>query len=141
VSTLEGRAHHIKHTHMFKHACSQFEIKAPQSCFPLWSQELLTFDRVKKDSLKPLIQKYSCGNRIFCFTRASAGDIYRDAIYEVLTCSPMEIVGKCRLLSKEYNNLTYESLFTKLHSQRTNFVSSFLIQGMIRHEYHARGIQ
>jgi hypothetical protein len=65
----------------------------------------------------------------------SAGDLCRDAIYEVLTRSSMEIMGKCRLLSKEYNKLTYESLFTKLHSQRTNIVSGFLIQSMIRNEY------
>jgi F-box interacting protein len=65
----------------------------------------------------------------------SAGDLCRDAIYEVLTRSSMETVGKCRLLSKEYNKLTYESLFTKLHSQRTNIVSGFLIQSMIKNEY------
>jgi hypothetical protein len=65
----------------------------------------------------------------------SASDLCRDAIYEVLTCSSMEIVWKCRLLSKEYNKLTYESLFTKLHSQRTNIVSGFLIQSMIRNKY------
>jgi len=47
----------------------------------------------------------------------------------------METVGKCRLLSKEYNKLTYESLFTKLHSQRTAIVSGFLIQSMIKNEY------
>jgi hypothetical protein len=65
----------------------------------------------------------------------SVGDLCRDAIYEVLTRSSMETVGKCRLLSKEYNKLTYESLFIKLHSQRTNIVSGFLIQSMIRKEY------
>jgi len=64
-----------------------------------------------------------------------ASDLCRDAIYEVLTRSSMETVGKCRLLSKEYNKLTYESLFTKLHGQRTNIVSGFLIQSMIRNEY------
>jgi hypothetical protein len=65
----------------------------------------------------------------------SVGDLCQDAIYEVLTRSSMETVGKCRLLSKEYNKLTYESLFTRLHSQRTNIVSGFLIQSMIRNKY------
>jgi hypothetical protein len=65
----------------------------------------------------------------------SAGDLCRDAIYEVLTRSSMEIVGKCRLLSKEYNKLTYESLFTRLHNQKTNIVSYFLITSMIRNGY------
>uniref|UniRef100_B9I1Q0 Uncharacterized protein n=1 Tax=Populus trichocarpa TaxID=3694 RepID=B9I1Q0_POPTR len=65
-----------------------------------------------------------------------AGDLCRDAIYKVLICSSMETIEKCRLLSKEYNKLTYESFFTKLHSQRTNIVSSFLIQSMIRNEYY-----
>ena len=37
---------------------------------------------------------------------------------------------------KEDNKLTYKSLFIKLHSQRTNIVSGFLIQSMIRNEYH-----
>jgi len=31
---------------------------------------------------------------------------------------------------------TYESTFTKLHNQRTNFVFGFFIQSMIRNEYH-----
>jgi hypothetical protein len=48
----------------------------------------------------------------------SANDLCRDAIYEVLTRSLMETVGKCRLLSKEYNKLTCESLFIKLHSPK-----------------------
>ena len=65
----------------------------------------------------------------------SARDLWWDVIYEVLTRSSMETVGKCRLLSKEYNKLTYESLFTKLHNQRTNIVFGFLIQSMIRNKY------
>jgi len=45
----------------------------------------------------------------------SACDLYWDVIYEVLTRSLKETMGKCRLLYKEYNKLTYESTFTKLH--------------------------
>uniref|UniRef100_B9IE03 Uncharacterized protein n=1 Tax=Populus trichocarpa TaxID=3694 RepID=B9IE03_POPTR len=77
----------------------------------------------------------ACGNRILYSTMDSAGDLCQDVIYEVLTRLSMKTMGKCRLLSKEHNKLTYESLFTKLHSQRTNIVSSFLIQSMIRNEY------
>jgi hypothetical protein len=65
----------------------------------------------------------------------SVGDLCRDVIYEVLTPSSMKTVEKYRLLSKEYNKLTYKSLFIKLHNQRTNIVSGFLIQSMIRNEY------
>jgi hypothetical protein len=65
----------------------------------------------------------------------SVRDLCQDVIYEVLKCSSMKTVGKYRLLSKEYNKLTYESLFTRLHSQRTNIVSGFLIQSMIRNKY------
>jgi len=64
-----------------------------------------------------------------------AGDLCWDAINEVLIRSSMETMGKYRVLFKEYNKLTYESLFTKLHSQITNIVSGFLIQSMIRNEY------
>jgi len=77
-----------------------------------------------------------CINRILYSTMDSADDLCWDAIYEVLTRSSLETVKKCRLLSKEYNNLTYKSLFTKLHSQKTNIVSDFLIQSMIRNKYH-----
>jgi len=76
----------------------------------------------------------ACGKRIHCFTIDPAGDLCWDAINEVLTCSSMETMGKCRFLFKEYK-LTYKSLFTKLHSQITNIVSGLLIQSMIRNEY------
>ena len=45
-------------------------------------------------------------------------------------------MGKYRLLFKEYNKLTYDSTFIKLHGQRTNIVSIFLIQSMIKNGYH-----
>jgi hypothetical protein len=48
----------------------------------------------------------------------------------------METMEKCRLISKEYNKFTYESTFTKLHSQITNIVSGSFIQSMIMNEYH-----
>jgi hypothetical protein len=42
MSTLEGRAYHIKHIHTLKHACSQFGIMVPQFYFPLQCQEGFT---------------------------------------------------------------------------------------------------
>ncbi|CAK7325447.1 unnamed protein product [Dovyalis caffra] len=42
----------------------------------------------------------------------------------------METIGKCRLLSKECNSITYESTFTDLHIQRTNTLSGFFIQNL-----------
>ena len=72
---------------------------------------------------------------VLCSNMDSASDLCRDAIYEMLTRSSIGTVGKCRLLSKEYNKLTYESFFTNLHGQRTNIVFGFLIQSIIRNEY------
>jgi hypothetical protein len=77
----------------------------------------------------------ACGKRIHYSTLHPTGDLCWDAINEVLIRSSMETMGKYRVLFKEYNKLTYESLFTKLHSQITNIVSGFLIQSMIRNEY------
>jgi hypothetical protein len=49
----------------------------------------------------------------------------------------MKTIGKCRVLSKECNKFTYEFTFTNLHSQRTNTISGFFIQSMIKkNEYH-----
>jgi len=59
-----------------------------------------------------------------------------DVIYEVLTHSSIEIVGKFKLLSMECNKFTYKFTFMKLHSQRTNIVFRFFIQSMIKNEYH-----
>jgi hypothetical protein len=49
----------------------------------------------------------------------------------------MKTIGKCRVLFKECNKFTYEFTFTNLHSQRTNTISGFFIQSMIKkNEYH-----
>uniref|UniRef100_A0A6N2N5I0 Uncharacterized protein n=1 Tax=Salix viminalis TaxID=40686 RepID=A0A6N2N5I0_SALVM len=44
-------------------------------------------------------------------------DFSSDIIYEILTRSSMETVGRCRLLSKECNSITYDSVFTNLHAK------------------------
>jgi len=119
-----------------KHACSSVWNKGPSNYVfhpRIKSYQHPPVSRRIRSSLQS--RNIACGNRVLCSTMDSAGDLCRDAIYEVLTRSSMETVGKCRLLFKEYNKLTYESLFTKLHSQRTNIVSGFLIQSMIRNEY------
>jgi hypothetical protein len=66
-----------------------------------------------------------------------ARDLCSNIIYKVLTYSSMKTIGKCRVLSKECNKFTYEFTFTNLHSQRTNTISGFFIQSMIKkNEYH-----
>jgi len=121
---------------MFKHACSSVWNKGPSNSIFLARIKSCRHPPVSRRIRSSLQSRnIACGNRFLCSIMDSVGDLCRDAIYEVLTRSSMETVGKCRLLSKEYNKLTYESLFIKLHSQRTNIVSGFLIQSMIRKEY------
>jgi len=64
-------------------------------------------------------------------------DFCLDIIFEILTRSSMETVEKCRLLSKECNKITYESTFTNHHSQRTNIISGFFMQSMIRNKFYS----
>lgn len=52
-----------------------------------------------------------------------------DMIFEILSRASLETVGKCRLVSRECNEITYETSFRDLHSARTRTVSGFFVQG------------
>ncbi|KAB5568179.1 hypothetical protein DKX38_001972 [Salix brachista] len=64
-------------------------------------------------------------------------DFSSDIIYEILTRSSMETVGRCRLLSKERNSITYDSVFTNLHGQRTNTMSGYFMQSMMSNIFYS----
>jgi len=49
----------------------------------------------------------------------------------------METVGRCRLLSKECNSITYDSIFTNLHSHRTNTISGYFMQSMMSNRFYS----
>ncbi|GKV49710.1 hypothetical protein SLEP1_g56445 [Rubroshorea leprosula] len=64
-------------------------------------------------------------------------DITPDLLFEILSRTPLQTLGKCRLLSKECNNLTYESRFMQLHSARTRTLSGFFVQSLRRNKYNS----
>lgn len=51
-----------------------------------------------------------------------------DMIFEILTHMPLQALAKCRLVSKEWNNVTYESSFTQLHGERSSTISGYFVQ-------------
>lgn len=66
-----------------------------------------------------------------CTTMESNNDLSlsSDILCEILSRSSLQTVGRCRLVSKECNSLTYESLFMNLLGQRTNTISGYFMQG------------
>ncbi|KAG5237750.1 F-box protein [Salix suchowensis] len=64
-------------------------------------------------------------------------DLSSDIIYEILTRSSMETVGRCRLLSKECNSITYDSVFSDLHRQRTDTMSGYFMQSMLSSRFYS----
>jgi F-box interacting protein len=51
-----------------------------------------------------------------------------DIILEILTWTSLKGVGRCRLISKDWNLITYSSSFMKQHQQRTKTLSGFFMQ-------------
>ncbi|XP_065879449.1 putative F-box protein At1g19160 [Euphorbia lathyris] len=51
-----------------------------------------------------------------------------DMIYEILSRSSLKTLASSRLVSKEFNLLSYDSTFLNLHSRRTNTLSGFFMQ-------------
>jgi len=91
---------------MFKHVCSSVWNKGPPNSVFLARIKSCRHPPVSRRIRSSLQSRnIACGNRVICSTMDSAGDLCRDAIYEVLTRSSMETVGKYRLLSKKYNKL------------------------------------
>ncbi|KAB2036681.1 hypothetical protein ES319_D03G018600v1 [Gossypium barbadense] len=55
-------------------------------------------------------------------------DFSRDILFEILSRAEFKTMKKCRVLSKECNDLTYESSFMRLHSARTSTMVGYLLQ-------------
>ncbi|KAH9648399.1 F-box associated ubiquitination effector family protein [Citrus sinensis] len=60
-----------------------------------------------------------------------------DILSEILSRATLQTVGRCRLASKECNDLTYRSYFMHLHCQRTRTISGFLLASMMSHKHPA----
>ncbi|KAK8542914.1 hypothetical protein V6N13_136535 [Hibiscus sabdariffa] len=57
-------------------------------------------------------------------------DFNIDILSEILSRADLKTMKKCRILSKKYNALTYESSFIQSHVQRTKTLCGYLIQGL-----------
>lgn len=60
-----------------------------------------------------------------------------DILLEILSRATLQTVGRCRLVSKECNDLTYQSYFMHLHSQRTRTTSGLFLASVISHKHSA----
>ncbi|KAF4372545.1 hypothetical protein F8388_027218 [Cannabis sativa] len=61
-------------------------------------------------------------------------------LYEILCRASLETVARCRLVSKEVNDATYESYFTQLFHKRTNITSGIHILSQKRSNYYTNYI-
>ncbi|XP_057969548.1 F-box protein At5g49610-like [Malania oleifera] len=57
-----------------------------------------------------------------------AAEFSSDIIFEILTRVFLQTLGRCRVVCKQWNALTYESSFMHDHRQRTKAVSGYFIQ-------------
>ncbi|KAH1113441.1 hypothetical protein J1N35_006819 [Gossypium stocksii] len=55
-------------------------------------------------------------------------DFSRDILFEIFSRAELKTMKKCRFLSKECKDLTYESSFMRLHSERTSTMVGYLLQ-------------
>ncbi|GMI89408.1 hypothetical protein HRI_002610100 [Hibiscus trionum] len=55
-----------------------------------------------------------------------------DVLFEILSRTELKTMKKCRILSKECKDLTFESSFTRLHAQRTTTMVGYLLQSLRR---------
>lgn len=56
----------------------------------------------------------------------------RDMIFEILSQLSLRDIGRCRLVSKDFNKMTYESSFMQQNCQRTKTVSGCFVAGLSR---------
>ncbi|KAM6585725.1 hypothetical protein CsatB_012727 [Cannabis sativa] len=61
-------------------------------------------------------------------------------LYEILCRASLETVARCRLVSKEVNDATYESYFTQLFHKRANITSGIHILSQKRSNYYTNYI-
>ncbi|GAV58434.1 F-box domain-containing protein/FBA_3 domain-containing protein [Cephalotus follicularis] len=65
----------------------------------------------------------------------SSRDLSADVIFEILSRVSMETLGRCRLVSKGCNKLSYESAFMRLYCERTRTISGYFVQSLHRSNY------
>ena len=53
-------------------------------------------------------------------------------VFEILSRATLKDVGRCRLVSKAWNLLTYDTSFKQKHSKKTKTISGFFIRGYAR---------
>lgn len=53
-----------------------------------------------------------------------------DMIFEILTHASLEAVGRCRAVSRRWNEITYEPSFKDLHPRRTPTIAGYFVQGI-----------
>ncbi|XP_041002903.1 F-box protein At5g49610-like [Juglans microcarpa x Juglans regia] len=61
-------------------------------------------------------------------------DLPPDMIFEILTRLSLEDIGRCRLVSKNWNRTTYESTFMQQNCQRAKTISGCFIQCWDKYE-------
>ncbi|KAJ4823039.1 hypothetical protein Tsubulata_012359 [Turnera subulata] len=67
----------------------------------------------------------------------SPRELSSDILCEILSRSTLETVGRCRLVSKDCNNLTYEHGFKALHHERANIASGWFVQNMVKCKHYS----
>ncbi|GMI89407.1 hypothetical protein like AT1G64295 [Hibiscus trionum] len=60
----------------------------------------------------------------------AACNFSNDVLFEILSRAKLKTMKKCRILSKECKDLTYESSFMQLHAQRTTTMVGYLLQSL-----------
>ncbi|XP_059441765.1 F-box protein At5g49610-like [Corylus avellana] len=53
-----------------------------------------------------------------------------DMLFEIFSRTSLQTIGRCRLVSKDLNSITYDSNFMQAFHQRTKTISGFFIQSM-----------
>ncbi|OMO67231.1 hypothetical protein CCACVL1_20698 [Corchorus capsularis] len=60
-----------------------------------------------------------------------------DIMFEIFSRVPLKTLTKSRLVSKEFNSLTYESSFMKIHCERTKTIAGYVVQSSQKTRYHS----
>ncbi|KAK8633182.1 hypothetical protein V6N13_014030 [Hibiscus sabdariffa] len=60
----------------------------------------------------------------------ASSNFSNDVMFEILSRTDLKTMKKCRILSKECKDLTYESSFMQLHLQRTTTMVGYLLQSL-----------
>ncbi|XVF35103.1 hypothetical protein REPUB_Repub18cG0115700 [Reevesia pubescens] len=64
-------------------------------------------------------------------------NISSDVLFEILSRVELKTLRRCRTLSRECYNLTYESNFMQLHCQRTKTIAGYFFQSLVSNRYHS----